>query len=914
MTLPRTDFVLVPDRCAARKVRRLIAEAGGRANVIVGTWPELMELARQAYLLAPVGGDQWPAAVAEAMSNLPDAFWAESFRRAPEDTAAVIRGALEHLLDATPEGCDWRSTDGLSERAANHLGDLARLRDALGTLLPAAQEMPRAILRTPGADAIRTIAVHTADKLPRLSPVQRLLVDKLNRDAGSTDPDLVNALRTCLEPEVPASAPEDLRHLQGHLFSTVPISSPPTAGLQWVAVRDPLEEVEVVAGMIQAHLATNSGITFANFGILLPDDPSYAEAVRSVFDEAGIPHSGLPVGRIARDQGAEAVRHFVMIGRGPAPVIAIASLVTSPLMPWSKAHGSTLANALMDGDFRLKPQDGMDERAQQLLGVLRRSRSSRGNLVIDLPAFVSLMGDAGDLAIHAARARSLAAAVLEQVGTGGDENSIDAFLRPTPISLAAEETVTREGVAIFVENQEVWCSVAYLFVLGFNQGHYPKRPGAWAVFGEQDVADLRDRLGLDLETAADTVARRRSLLKRQLRASRESITFLIPQRNPASEALTPSESFTYMAQMFGAGEEPERLILDIDTETDRNAINYLAVAPPAAPTTRWAPETTDLTLGRDLLRLRVNEGVPLRPQSPSSLDRMLVSPLAWLLKEIAALPRDWASESMDPMVQGNLAHAVFEVLFQPGQPSPSVADLPGRVETLLADAIRANAPLMATAQWRVEVLNLQRTLTEAAKRWREVIGAMDARIVGSEIWLQGRFGRIPIHGKADCLLRLPDGTVLVVDYKKASHGSRRSCMEKGYDSQASFYRMMLQTGGAKDAADAALAETLSDAGAIGVLYFMLNDQISLADAAVPAPIHPPGLLMLDSDVSINALNSIRDRLKEVQEGLIRLNTDDDSDRIGKETGIGTYALQDSPLVMLFARPGGDGDDEGENAA
>jgi ATP-dependent helicase/nuclease subunit B len=914
MTLPRTDFALVPDRCAARKVRRLIAEAGGQANLFVGTWPELMELARQAYLLPPVGADPWPAAVAEVMSNLPDTFWAESFRGAPEDTAAVVRGALERLLDATPEGRDWKRADGLSERAEKHLGDLGQLRDALGTLLPAGQEMARAILQTPGADTIRTIAVHTVDRLPRLSPVQRLLVDKLNRDAGSINPDLIDALRTYLEPEVPASAPEDLRHLQEHLFATVPVSSPSAAGLQWVTVRDPLEEVEVVAGMIQTRLAANSAITFADFGMLLPDDPSYADAVRSVFAEAGIPHSGLPVGRLARDLGAEAVRHFVMIGRGPAPVMAIASLVASPLMPWSKATGSALANALMNGDFRLKPQDGMDERAQQLLGVLRRSRSSRGNLATDLPAFVSLIGDEGDLSIHAARARSLAAALLEQVGTGGNENSIDAFLRPAPIVLTAEETVTREGVSIFVENQEAWRSVPYLFVLGFRQGHYPTRPGTWAVFGEQDVAEIRDHLALDLETAADTVARRRALLRRQLRSSRESITFLIPQRDLAGEALTPSESLTFMAQMFGAGDEPERLILDIDTETDRNAINALAIAPPAAPTARWAPETDDLTLDRDLLYLRGDNGAPLPPQSPSSLDRMLVSPLAWLLKEIAALPSDWVSETMDPLVQGSLAHAVFEILFQPDKPLPDIGDIPGLVETHLADAIRANAPLMATAQWRVEILNLQRTLTEAAKRWREVIGAMGARIVGSEIWLQGRFGRIPIHGKADCLLQLPDGTVLVVDYKKASHGTRRSCMEKGYDSQASFYRMMLQTGGAKDTADAVLAETLSNAGAIGVLYFMLNDQVALADTAVPAPSHPPGLLVLDSDVSVNALNGIRDRLRDVRGGLVRLNADEDTNRIGKETGMGTYALHDSPLVMLFARPGGDGDDEGGNAA
>ncbi len=45
-------FVLVPDASAARRVRRLIAERGACSGVVVGSWTELVDWARSAYLVA----------------------------------------------------------------------------------------------------------------------------------------------------------------------------------------------------------------------------------------------------------------------------------------------------------------------------------------------------------------------------------------------------------------------------------------------------------------------------------------------------------------------------------------------------------------------------------------------------------------------------------------------------------------------------------------------------------------------------------------------------------------------------------------------------------------------------------------------------------------------------------------------
>ena len=42
-------FLLAPDSPSALKLKRLVAEQGGRTDVIVGSWPELLMQARKSY-------------------------------------------------------------------------------------------------------------------------------------------------------------------------------------------------------------------------------------------------------------------------------------------------------------------------------------------------------------------------------------------------------------------------------------------------------------------------------------------------------------------------------------------------------------------------------------------------------------------------------------------------------------------------------------------------------------------------------------------------------------------------------------------------------------------------------------------------------------------------------------------------
>ncbi len=128
-------------------------------------------------------------------------------------------------------------------------------------------------------------------------------------------------------------------------------------------------------------------------------------------------------------------------------------------------------------------------------------------------------------------------------------------------------------------------------------------------------------------------------------------------------------------------------------------------------------------------------------------------------------------------------------------------------------------------------------------------------------------------------------------------------MDKGYDSQASLYRAMLQSGGPKDSEDETLVGRLRGADWTGIVYYMLNDQVSLSDSMLSGSDAVPGWQALENDVAGRAMALIRRRLAEVRKGHMCLNREGDAAFFEKQAGIKPYALVNSPLVGLFTLPG-----------
>lgn len=901
------QFILVPDGSAARRLRRMLAAQSPCAAILVGSWPELIEQAKSAYLLSPQTRD-WQTGFHTTLANLPDAFWSKSYEVSPEETASEVEAALCLLVSATEVRSDIVITDSdqLAERPRKHVRDIARLLHELDGLLPDELLAIQQLVSAAPDSAIRKITVCHIEGFPSLTRWQVALIDKLNADACTEcDAEVMRLLGSLVagsSPEVPQTS---LRVMQRQLFASPGEKTPLDKSVQWLGVRDFMEEAEVAAGLAQQMLAEYPDLTPSDIGLLMPDTYEYSVAVFDAFSVAGLPLSGLPVDHWQRDLGREALFHFLYCRQKPSPAMALAACLSSPLMPWTKEQGAELAQKLMEGDYRLRPFPSATKSDRQMLDILREGDESPATLIAAIQTFVSLLEASGKFETHLYHAKvtaeTLCAALLAK--TEIDWASLRRLTNPKSISTGESPNFTLGGITVWRETHEAWRPVQCLIVLGFASGHYPIASAESSVFVSDDLLALRQYLGLSLTTPAEQMRDRRTRFKRQLAAVADFVCFMIPRRNSGGEPQSPSESLVFMSQLYSDVDDAESLIFEMDIAAHRDCTRFLPKLKPEPPRLPRAIVAEDLQFGFDLLSLRNDAEGNMRPESPSSLETLMVSPLAWLLRRIDAEPKGWEPEQPNVMLLGTLTHQVFEDLFQASRAIPDPQVISSQIEPLLDSAIRSHAPFLRAAQWQVERRHLAASINKAALAWRQVLVILNAKILGTEEWLQGTLDGLPIHGQADILLGLPDNRLLVVDYKRSGSNSRRPRMQKGYDSQANLYRTMLQTGGPKSDDNVALLDRLRAGDTTGIVYFMTNDQVSLTDALVLESGAIPGWEVLEGDVAHLAMDLISDRLREVRAGRMHLNREGDEQFFDKLAGIKPYALDNSALIPLFTVPG-----------
>jgi hypothetical protein len=880
-------FLLTPDRSSARRVRRMVAENSSRLGVMVGTWTELVEQARKAYVL-PDPDDSWNEKLAEIAASMTDAFWAKSLEVAPGESLSVISSHLTILIEgAGPAGkVTPDAKKVLPDRARKHLADLAKLHEAMNGILPTRLAAIKDILNVDKSEAIRTIFLYQIDGLPKLSPWQKALVNKIETDFPSTrDKELENLLNQALVPAITKKRPVALAAIQDNLFSPEAEQVKLDDSVQWLAVRDYLEEAEVAAGMVQTILKEQK-LKPADIGLLVPSDNSYVDAIRDSFSLAGIPVSGLDSNRQARDLGREAVLNFLITRRWPAPVMAIAALYTNPLMPWKAETGMDLANEVMDGNFDpWLPGDASHNDRKMADLIKKRDPAAPSDLAKALRDFGGLLNESEKLEEHQNRAQDLLLELTALLPKAGEIpwKKLLAQSSPSPFSVRTDEIMSREGVAVFSENEEPWRRVTVLIVFGFSSGRYPAGTGSSPIFFESDIRLLKEKLGYSVESPSDEVLSRRQLFRRQLLSATDAITFLIPRRDAVGTELHPSDAMPFMAKLFIPPKGKETLeagdlLFELDTEEGRTRASWLALAKPAKASSPWTPAVSDLNLGQDLLKLRVDKEGKALPESPSVLETLMVSPLAWLLIRKGLEPRKWAPEDLDVSLKGILTHDVFEQLFNHQRPVPPDAEIRKEVTKLFMDALRQNAPFLQAPEWYVERMHLEQEILDAALWWRERLIRMGARILGAETWLNGTFDQMSICGKTDLLVEVPASRLFVVDYKKSSSGKYRTMMREGFASQVALYRIMLQTGDYSQAENKALASAMADKKDIGVLYALLNDHKVLTDSTSWLGTGQQDVTEMGQAIADKALDMIRNRFADLRNGIVKLNKESDEER------------------------------------
>lgn len=872
--------------------------------------PVTAGLLREVYLAPRDTG--WTQELIAGFGNAP---WARSLAVAPGETASAIEMALRALISSTatllPDAVDPSPLP--PGRARTHLEALKSLWASLGGALPEDLAAIRHVLSANADDALEPLPVLDLPDDPYASAAERALRARLIEHHGLAPS---SAAATWLARRAALSGigrtKGSLGHLQASLLGTVvkPIAN--DGSLAFFGLRDVAQEADFAAALAQAMLDEGRAREPAEIGLLIPDEPAYTLHLGRAFARVGIPLSGLGNALPERDVAGETLLHALQALRTPAPVMALASLYVSPLMPWPAEVGQMLARETMQGRFTPTFAKQFTGRAAALFQVLRNGAGSRETLRKGLEALASNLTEdekwreqTFDLCL---RIKKTIGQILANPDNGTPE--WDALLRDAapsaPASGAAERWV--EGASIFSAAELPWRRAQHLIVLGFAGDRYPRPTSANPFFLDSELALIREATGLHMQSQADILAARLELFRRQLCCAEASTTFLSPYRAGDGKPLAPSTGLSLVARTIAGAKEPTQLVVDLATVAHASWPCKAHHARPLAHDGQPPiPESGTVALDRDLTELRLDRQGRPRAQSPSRLETLIVSPLAWVMGELDAVDVPWAPETFDMRIKGILAHDVFEFLFEEDAPLPALAAIPDAVGQLLDEAIRRHAPFLQATSWAVERATLEREIRDAARRWHGVLTAHQATVIKNEVTLAGTAQGIPVSGRADCILRLGDGRLLIIDHKKSGSNARRNRMEAGWDLQLHLYRAMLMQ--PQEGTSERLIELL-DGATPGVAYHLMNDGGVLQNGL---SFDPPSehLESVANEISASAIARLEERLADVRAGVVRLNGEGDASFYAKTAMITPYALDASPLIAAFYIPssGPEGDDE-----
>ena len=550
-------------------------------------------LLRDTYL-APTSTDFEIAAALEERS----APWSASLEVAQEETAKAIEAGLIDLMRATRtlRSAELRPDLLPKSRAESHFRALADLWRDMGDALPKELATIRHVLESSATDALEPLPLLEAAICPFSNAVERSLAETLIAHHGVAS---ATARSQWLQRQSSreGAASGALGNVQRQLTR---IDSPAEVddSLQVFGLRDPNEEADFAAARVQRMLDDGPVDGPAEIGVLTPDDDSYLLSLRSAFDRLGLPLSGLPAAPSLRDPAGELLSALVAILQGPAPRTAVATLCSSPLMPWSPEIGCRITREIMDRGWSRTAQK-LDEAGRAVLDALHPVASS-GQLIARLFAISKALPGEPVLAPRIAEIRA-------SLGDEIDWPMVKRLAAPRHVSASGHDRFV-EGVSLFTEAALPWRPVRQLIVLGLAGRQWPRPVAANPFFTESEIRLVRERTGLAIVGRRERLARGLELFRRQLCAATDGATLLVPARDLAGDHLPASTALSLIARAVGL-DDPEKLVRDVRAEP---ATTWPVTASHIDPyTDGGAPELPHgglLHLGSDLLRLRPDQG------------------------------------------------------------------------------------------------------------------------------------------------------------------------------------------------------------------------------------------------------------------------------------------------------------------
>lgn len=891
-------FVLVPDADAGRRLRRFLASRSARMGLRVGTWLELLEELRNAYLIPESSG--WEEALHTLLGQQTEAFWAASYRVDPAGVAQAVDGAWRLLISAQAPLCPWPGCKGHA-RIEQRLADLNQLNGIDRRVWPNDLAVIAELFES-DQGPIRPISIRPMDWDESLTPWQLAAIERVNRDAVGIDSSLEAEL-TGFEEQIERTRGPDgsrLRCVQERLGSGAEFWPDADASCDLLGVRDDLEGIEIAAGLVQERMRADPSLQPKDFGIVLPQGFEHAERMQGIFSRCGLPLSNLTGVVSERDLAHELLRFALMRFEGLAPSMAVQALVSNPLMPWPLETGRRLANTLTDFGFSLKVRHVESEPHRRVLALFEQAIPVE-RVGDAIAALLNALSPDPQLEQHRVRAKESGQKIIEALNQGErDWERLRALVPTQNFSAPIDQAANQEGICLIAEGRLPLRPVRQLLVLGFSEGHFPASFTPPAVFSPDEWRTLQ-AAGLPLQLSIQQSAIARRAFMRQIGHASDALTVLIPKLATTGSSLIPSAGLMDFALLAGVADKPESLVLDLEREEDRAQVAGLPIRSPRAAGRPKPIEAQDIRLETNLLAPHEVGGDKVRTLSPSTLDNLLVSPLAWLLRQLDAGPKTWAPDQFDPLTNGSIAHEVFEVLFPQESTDPDPDALLAQLDAAFERGVRQVSPFLGSAEWTVERDHLRGIVERAALSWAETMRQLRARLIQPEIDLKGHFDGVAIAGRADAVMDVPDVGAVVVDYKNARSDKFLTRMETGFDLQTVLYREMLKTGGPKEA-DGDSAQRLKDLQPTGVMYFAMQDGQAVADFAAPANLG--NWRFAGREVSTQGLALLRQRFAELRRGEIRAPREAEV-KAYKRSGVGLYALDMSPLTAVLHPDDGD---------
>lgn len=890
-------FVLMPDRLSAAWFREILAKKGS-VGVKVGTFTALLDTIKSLWLLPDIE-DVFEPTFKTAVIEQTSAFWAKSIKVDEAATLSEVETSLCHILTVLPLNGSLQIISKPESRIDNYFNDLVNLYESMKSVRPHEQMIAKQWLSLTDSPPCEPLQLIYLPELFAFDVWQNEVIDRLSITNAETTPDddiyttLLNALKN------PSNCKTDLLQLSELLFETPNITQASTIeNIRWLACRDSLQEAEVVVGMVQQAL--KQGTDLDDIAIVLPHHSDQLNVLARLLNKAGILTSNLHASEVVYQWDIQLIKDLltylswkVDLNDAVSPM-SLATILTNPLMPWSLIRGQYYADAHFRSELEKKvsgDDDGEDHSGLLLLlfnpQIDDWQRWLRGIVErLKFPTDARLCSKTKLLQLIDSLEQS---SLLYQ----GDEQSIKIKmlinqLAPKHINLENELSgLVKNGLLLLTESEWLFKPVKHLFLIGFNRGCYECEVPSKGVFSQKNWQSLAEKTNNSVNNTDIKQNHNEIRIKRLLAQPDSSLTILLSQQGLDGEKMFPSETLMDMALCFQPTYEvkPERLIQPIS-----------AMSNPSPFFKERAPESTsalteivlkDLSLEMDLFKINDNKDGTPRADSPSSLETMMISPLAWLLNRQGLEPKGWEAQNLNVMLKGTIAHKVFELHFD-----AEIAHSNNDYEALYHAALESEAAFLHQPQWRLERTQLKHEIKEALSPFLNWCESEEWSIHSTEQKLTGALWSLPLKGIADAVFDNGQKT-LILDYKKSKSKDRITRLNSGYDLQTVIYRELFNQ-------QEGIKPTSIHSG-----YYTLNDQKLVLDTFSPTTVDGIEQVRLDvnlAEQSKEAVAKIHERIKQLRNGEIPLNSADDV-VTWNDFGIkAEYTIGRNPLVGHFMKP------------